>query len=77
VIDYKDINRDAQERKLSLPLELPYFDGDFWTTILEDCIKVRRLYRAESSNAESSDAESSVAESSDAESSDAESSDAF
>lgn len=40
VQDYKDIYKDAVEKRLESPNELPYFEGDFWTTVLEDCVKV-------------------------------------
>lgn len=43
VSDYKDIYKDAVEKNMSSASELPYFEGDFWTTILEDCVKVSTL----------------------------------
>ena len=39
VIDYKDIHKDAVENGMKTPLDIPYFEGDFWPNILEDCIK--------------------------------------
>lgn len=39
VIDYKDIHKDAIENGMKTPLDIPYFEGDFWPNILEDCIK--------------------------------------
>jgi E1A/CREB-binding protein len=39
VIDYKDIHRDAVENGVKTPTDLPYFEGDFWPNVLEDCIK--------------------------------------
>ena len=44
VIDYKDMYKDAVEKNMSSAAELPYFEGDFWTTILEDCVKVCFLF---------------------------------
>ena len=41
VQDYKDIYKDVTERGFPNASHLPYFEGDFWTTILEECIKVR------------------------------------
>ncbi|ESN92547.1 hypothetical protein HELRODRAFT_130363, partial [Helobdella robusta] len=39
VVDYKDILKDAVENNISSATELPYFEGDFWPTVLEDSIK--------------------------------------
>ncbi len=39
VIDYKDIHKDALEQGMKSPLDIPYFEGDFWPNILEECIK--------------------------------------
>lgn len=39
VIDYKDIHKDAIENGMKTPLDIPYFEGDFWPNVLEDCIK--------------------------------------
>ncbi|XP_076342052.1 histone lysine acetyltransferase CREBBP-like isoform X2 [Tachypleus tridentatus] len=39
VLDYKDILKQATEDNLKSAVELPYFEGDFWPNILEDCIK--------------------------------------
>ena len=39
VIDYKDIYKDAIENGMKTPLDIPYFEGDFWPNVLEDCIK--------------------------------------
>ena len=39
VIDYKDIHRDAIENGMKTPLDIPYFEGDFWPNVLEECIK--------------------------------------
>lgn len=39
VFDYKDIFKDALENRISDVPEIPYFEGDFWPNIMEDCIK--------------------------------------
>ena len=39
MIDYKDIHKDAIENGVKTPLDLPYFEGDFWPNVLEECIK--------------------------------------
>ena len=39
VIDYKDIHKDAIENGMRTPLDIPYFEGDFWPNVLEECIK--------------------------------------
>jgi E1A/CREB-binding protein len=39
VIDYKDIHKDAIENGMKTPLDMPYFEGDFWPNVLEECRK--------------------------------------
>ncbi|XP_003376358.1 putative bromodomain protein [Trichinella spiralis] len=39
VVDYKDIYKHAQDEHLQSATELPYFEGDYWPNVLEDCIK--------------------------------------
>lgn len=39
VTDYKDIYKQARDDQLSTPAELPYFEGDFWPNVIEDCIR--------------------------------------
>ena len=39
VIDYKDIYRDGKENNLTSAAQMPYFEGDFWPTVLEDSIE--------------------------------------
>lgn len=39
IIDYKDILRHAMEDSVASATELPYFEGDFWPNVMEECIK--------------------------------------
>ncbi|KAK2725883.1 CREB-binding protein-like isoform X2 [Artemia franciscana] len=39
VLDYKDILKQAVEDDLSIPVGLPYFEGDFWPNVIEESIK--------------------------------------
>nr|UYO08131.1 CBP1 [Bursaphelenchus xylophilus] len=39
VHEYKDIFKQAKDDNLQTPKELPYFEGDFWPNIIEDCIR--------------------------------------
>ncbi|CAD5215336.1 unnamed protein product [Bursaphelenchus okinawaensis] len=39
VYEYKDIFKQAKDDNLMTPKELPYFEGDFWPNIIEDCIR--------------------------------------
>lgn len=39
VHDYKDIMRQSVDDNLCNAYELPYFEGDFWPNVLEECIK--------------------------------------
>ena len=62
VIDYKDIHKDAIENGMKTPLDIPYFEGDFWPNVLEECIKEseqeeekRRKEEAEAQAAASAD----------------------
>lgn len=34
----QDILQYAEERKLNSATQIPYFDGDFWSSVLEDII---------------------------------------
>lgn len=47
VEDFKDIYQDAIERSLQFAYELPYFEGNYWPTILESIFEVgRAIYNA-------------------------------
>lgn len=39
VMDYRDILRDAQQDAIMTPADLPYFEGDFWPSVFEECIR--------------------------------------
>ena len=52
VTDYKDIYRQAQSDNVQSPAELPYFEGDFWPNVIEDCIKEAQAEEAERKKAE-------------------------
>uniref|UniRef100_A0A915L5B2 histone acetyltransferase n=1 Tax=Romanomermis culicivorax TaxID=13658 RepID=A0A915L5B2_ROMCU len=47
VLDYKDIHKQAQDDNLQSPAELPYFEGDYWPNVLEDCVKEMESEEAE------------------------------
>ncbi|VDK63791.1 unnamed protein product [Gongylonema pulchrum] len=38
VYNYKNIYRQAKQDNLLTPMALPYFEGDFWPTSIENCI---------------------------------------
>ncbi|ESO09433.1 hypothetical protein HELRODRAFT_168416 [Helobdella robusta] len=37
--DYKDLLKDVIEKNLQSVTEIPYFEGDYWPNVLEECIK--------------------------------------
>ncbi|CAJ0566175.1 unnamed protein product, partial [Mesorhabditis spiculigera] len=39
VVEFKDIYKQAVDDDLRCPIELPYFEGDFWPGIIEECIR--------------------------------------
>ncbi|CAI4232287.1 unnamed protein product [Auanema sp. JU1783] len=39
VVEFKDIYKQAKDDQLSTPMTLPYFEGDFWPNVIEDCIR--------------------------------------
>ncbi|XP_039277547.1 histone acetyltransferase p300 isoform X2 [Nilaparvata lugens] len=49
VIDYKDMLKQDVEDKLRSAAELPYFEGDFWTIVLEESIKEEEELKQEQS----------------------------
>lgn len=40
VVDYNNIHQDTCDIKRLTPVDLPYFEGDFWPNTLEDIFKV-------------------------------------
>uniref|UniRef100_A0A0N5A519 histone acetyltransferase n=1 Tax=Parastrongyloides trichosuri TaxID=131310 RepID=A0A0N5A519_PARTI len=62
VLEYKDIYKQAKDDNLNTPMALPYFEGDFWPNVIEDCIKEvekeeneRRKLEAEQNDEEDED----------------------
>ncbi|EFP09486.1 CRE-CBP-1 protein [Caenorhabditis remanei] len=39
VVEFKDIYKQARDDNLVTPTQLPYFEGDFWPNVIEDCIR--------------------------------------
>ncbi|CAA82353.3 Protein cbp-1 [Caenorhabditis elegans] len=39
VVEFKDIYKQARDDNLTTPTQLPYFEGDFWPNVIEDCIR--------------------------------------
>jgi E1A/CREB-binding protein len=39
ITEYKDILKHSMEDSVSCATELPYFEGDFWPNVMEECIK--------------------------------------
>ncbi|UJR27186.1 hypothetical protein I4U23_008482 [Adineta vaga] len=39
VIDYKDVMKDCLDNQVQNALDIPYFEGDFWSNIIEESIK--------------------------------------
>ncbi|CAJ0578488.1 unnamed protein product, partial [Mesorhabditis spiculigera] len=39
VVDFKDIYKTAKDNNMLTPTELPYFEGDFWPGVIEECIR--------------------------------------
>lgn len=39
VVEFKDIYKQARDDNLTSPTQLPYFEGDFWPNVIEDCIR--------------------------------------
>lgn len=52
VCEYKDIHKQAKDDNLSSPMGLPYFEGDFWPNIIEDCIREADKEEAERKQSE-------------------------
>ncbi len=39
VVDYKDIMKDCNDSGINKAADLPYFEGDFWSSTIEDLLK--------------------------------------
>jgi len=39
VIDYKDVLKDCLDNQIQSAFQIPYFEGDFWSNIIEESIK--------------------------------------
>ena len=39
VLDYKNIHQQVIEDGITTPILLPYFEGDYWPNVIEDCIR--------------------------------------
>lgn len=55
VIEFKDIYKQARDDNLTTPMMLPYFEGDFWPNIIEDCIREANTEEAQRVKVEADD----------------------
>ncbi|VDM62090.1 unnamed protein product [Angiostrongylus costaricensis] len=39
IVEFKDIYKQACDSNFATPMSLPYFEGDFWPHVIEDCIR--------------------------------------
>ncbi|VDM53887.1 unnamed protein product [Angiostrongylus costaricensis] len=39
IVEFKDIYKQACDGNFTTPMSLPYFEGDFWPHVIEDCIR--------------------------------------
>ncbi len=39
VVDYKDVLKDCNDSGVSRAADIPYFEGDFWSSTIEDLLK--------------------------------------
>ncbi|CAF2062752.1 unnamed protein product [Rotaria magnacalcarata] len=39
VVDYKDVMKDCNDSGVNKPADIPYFEGDFWSSTIEDLLK--------------------------------------
>jgi E1A/CREB-binding protein len=67
IVCWQDIWKDAVDNEMASVTEMPYFEGDFWPNILEECIKEieqeemeKRRREEEEAAADTDDGESSV-----------------
>ena len=66
IIDYKDIYQDVKEDKIVSPVQMPYFEGDFFPTVLEDFMKQLVKEEEQEKSAESDEAPEEAPESTEA-----------
>jgi E1A/CREB-binding protein len=52
VIGYKDIYKQAVEDGITSPHQMPYFEGDYWPNVIEDCVREADAEEAERKKAE-------------------------
>ncbi|KAF8357427.1 cbp-1 [Pristionchus pacificus] len=55
VVEYKDIYKQARDDGLTSPADLPYFEGDFWPNVIEDCIREASSEEAQRKKEENED----------------------
>ena len=57
VFGNKDIHQYRKENNLTSPAQMPYFEGDYWPTLLEDSIKEFEQEEEKNQNKKSAEAD--------------------